>query len=295
MNQQIDGLRAQSKVICTALIFYIIAGRLLAAGYRSLADAMIISETVEKLFLLMIYVLSVSLPILVLKNGWQAKSSVSKPKSKTMLQTVWLFFAMYFVVLMLNLISRAIMGVFGLEAESSMPDFPKSTAAAVIFILNYTLFPAVLEEMLFRGIIIERLRPYGDKTAVVVSSLLFAGAHLSAANFAGIFVMSLLFGWLAVKKGSIVPAVIVHLINNVIAALFSWLGANIPRDRYNSALTVLIIVCGIAAAATAVFLISSKRKISLETKLTPGRFFRGVPAAVLLVLIVIMTIERIVV
>jgi membrane protease YdiL (CAAX protease family) len=102
-------------------------------------------------------------------------------------------------------------------------------------ILYFGLCAPVQEEIIFRGLIqtaVARSTP-GDigfqrihvSNAALVVAVLFALIHLEVAAFTAVaaFILGLLAGELRRRSGSLIPAIIVHLLFN--AASFLW----IPR------------------------------------------------------------------
>ena len=94
------------------------------------------------------------------------------------------------------------------------------------------LVTPVLEETLFRGFFVNEIRRLtGPWPAVALTALLFAGVHLPfwvsrngltgavLADAGGVFVFSLVAGWLYVKSSSIWPPAVAHIANNLLAAL----------------------------------------------------------------------------
>ena len=91
-----------------------------------------------------------------------------------------------------------------------------------------------LEELLFRGLLLHELAELLPRSgANLLTSLLFAGIHLPfwlshggmsgvlLTNTAGVFVFSLLAGWLYLDSSSIWPPTVAHIANNCVAALLS--------------------------------------------------------------------------
>ena len=111
-----------------------------------------------------------------------------------------------------------------------------SPAGIAIFItlpgvLSLVVAP-LLEELLFRGLLLHELAELLPRWgANLLTSLLFAGIHLPfwlahggvsgalMANTAGVFIFSLLAGWLYLDSSSIWPPTLAHITNNCIAAL----------------------------------------------------------------------------
>ena len=89
-----------------------------------------------------------------------------------------------------------------------------------------------LEELLFRGLLLHELAELLPRWgANLLTSLLFAGIHLPfwlshggmsgtlLINTAGVFIFSLLAGWLYLDSSSIWPPTVAHIANNCVAAL----------------------------------------------------------------------------
>jgi len=90
----------------------------------------------------------------------------------------------------------------------------------IITLISISIVTGIVEEFLFRGIVITRLRRvYGDVTAVMISAVIFAAVHLNPVSFIGIFLLAVFLGFLFIRTGSIVPGMIVHAFFNLFAIL----------------------------------------------------------------------------
>jgi membrane protease YdiL (CAAX protease family) len=75
----------------------------------------------------------------------------------------------------------------------------------------YSLAPAVLEEIAFRGIIFNRLSlVLGEREAWLVQAAFFSVLHLSPVIFLTHFAMGLIFGWLRMRTRSLLPGMVLH-------------------------------------------------------------------------------------
>ena len=80
------------------------------------------------------------------------------------------------------------------------------------------LLPGICEEMLFRGAVLGLLRkgmPAG--WAVWVQAALFSLAHLYGFRLLPTFGVGLATGWLVLRTGSLLPAVLLHTLHNALA------------------------------------------------------------------------------
>lgn len=77
------------------------------------------------------------------------------------------------------------------------------------------LVPAVCEEALFRGYAQTRLvRSFPPVIGVVITSILFAAFHMDPVHAIGVFPLGLVFGFIALRSGSVYPAMLAHFVNN---------------------------------------------------------------------------------
>jgi sodium transport system permease protein len=88
-------------------------------------------------------------------------------------------------------------------------------------LLGLALWPALTEELVFRGALARGLARYSWPIGVVLSTIVFAAYHLSIAQMLGVLPIGLALGVLAVRSGSVLPGMLAHLINNVIALLLT--------------------------------------------------------------------------
>lgn len=96
-------------------------------------------------------------------------------------------------------------------------------------LLLFALIPALSEECLFRGFLLQGLRGgrreshYGSRrggvAAILFSALLFAAFHFLFYRFPITFLLGLLLGALALRSGSLWPGVLVHFMHNGLTTL----------------------------------------------------------------------------
>lgn len=90
-------------------------------------------------------------------------------------------------------------------------------------ILSMTIIGPVLEEMLFRGGIEGWMLRSGKSPAmaIVISALIFGLIHMNPVQIPFAFVLGLLFGWLYYRTGSLLPAILGHILNNSLAVVMN--------------------------------------------------------------------------
>jgi sodium transport system permease protein len=84
-------------------------------------------------------------------------------------------------------------------------------------LLVFAWLPAVCEELTFRGFILTGLqRRFRPRTAVLLSSFLFSLLQMNVFQFLPTFVLGVVLGYLTTRCGSILPAMLFHLLYNTL-------------------------------------------------------------------------------
>ena len=120
--------------------------------------------------------------------------------------------------------------IFIADAISSLadflPDWLENTFSNIetnwAGILAIAIVGPILEEMLFRGAITTTLlKTYSPKKAIIYSALIFGFFHLNPAPILVATLLGLLLGWLFYKTHSLIPCIIVHILNNSLSVYLS--------------------------------------------------------------------------
>ena len=171
--------------------------------------------------------------------------------------------------------------------------FPESDGLRLYFLAERVILPAVLEEILFRRMILGRMLPYGEGFAVLISAALFALAHGTIMQSVPVFCTGLYLGCLYLITGSLPACIGYHMVNNGIAAWLSYLIAIQRADRYIIAMYGFLLT-GAVSVLLLVFRYRGHLVRGLETETMDDKesgLFRSLPldaAAALLVLRIIM-------
>ena len=89
-------------------------------------------------------------------------------------------------------------------------------------ILAIAIVGPVLEELLFRGAITKALlQQYNPTKAILISALLFGVFHINPAQILPAFLIGILLAWTYYKTGSLIPCILMHILNNSLAVYLS--------------------------------------------------------------------------
>ena len=103
----------------------------------------------------------------------------------------------------------------------------------IVEALILALAAPVTEEFVFRRCLIDRLRPYGEKAALIVSSLCFALFHSAVNQACYAFLLGLVFGYVYLRTGRLRYSMLLHiLINSMSAIVLPLLMMNVDYRYY---------------------------------------------------------------
>ena len=151
-----------------------------------------------------------------------------------------------------NLLTKGINALIDLVAGNSSNsgaiDMINSSPAAYTLLFAVFLGPLV-EEVIFRHIILRRLLPFGEGFAVSVSALLFGFYHGNIAQLLYAFWVGWILGIVAVRTGKLIHTVLLHcslnLLGSLPAIILPYLEAHIPAEGADMTAAGLLASLGI--------------------------------------------------
>ncbi len=122
----------------------------------------------------------------------------------------------------------------------------------------------VVEEYVFRGAIARSLlKQYSPTTAILISAAIFGVFHINPAQILPAFLIGIVFGWVYYRTASLIPVIVMHVVNNSVAA---WLMVTYPDVTEVNELVppVYQIVFTCIAAVVVVLIYGWMRKIKAD-------------------------------
>lgn len=134
-----------------------------------------------------------------------------------------LIFGLLFAVSELNFFTLEFLKLFGYTPKLESSYLPSLEGWLILpAILVIAVLPAVMEEFLFRGIILSNTRAgAGDIRAIFIVGFCFALFHASPEQTIYQFICGCIFAFLAVRSGSILPSVLIHFLNNALIIILN--------------------------------------------------------------------------
>lgn len=110
-----------------------------------------------------------------------------------------------------------VFGAFGLLPVAPDLSAPYGMVAIGLYFIRSAILPALLEEMAFRGVLMQSLRRFGDAFALLTSAAVFALVHGNLVQAPNAFLMGLVMGYFVLRTGSLWTGILIHFVNNAVA------------------------------------------------------------------------------
>ena len=146
---------------------------------------------------------------------------------------VWAYlFAGLAVIHLAAWLNAVLMEPVGVSSDTveTMVREAQSNEGLVLQFLVMAVVPPFVEELLFRGVVLGNLLPFGKLQAVLASAVLFGLMHQSVEQLLYATVGGLVLGYIYVATRSIWPCILLHLINNGTSVLQAAFYARLSTD-----------------------------------------------------------------
>lgn len=156
------------------------------------------------------------------------------------------------------MLNSSIVGLLPFGGTSTLEELIVPATTNVQLVLQFiviAIVPAFVEELLFRGVILTNLLPYGKTAAVLGSALLFGVMHQNFEQLLYATVAGLVMGYIYVTVKSIWPCVMLHLANNALSVIQGALFERLPEAEGMAVYTVMQVVIYVLGVLFAVVLI----------------------------------------
>lgn len=123
-----------------------------------------------------------------------------------------------------------------------------------ITLISVSFFAPLFEEWLCRGLVLRGLlQKTNPATAILVSAAFFAVLHMNPWQALAAFILGTLFGYVYYKTGSLKLTMLMHCVNNTMAALLSKVPAFRDAETFMDVLSPSAYWCIYAACLVIVF------------------------------------------
>lgn len=186
--------------------------------------------------------------------------AVRKVSSKVVWLSVLLGAVVFFLNTFVSATFNGLIELFGYEHASGTPITSYSFGSLVLNLIFTALLPGICEEIAHRGMLLRSFSPLGPWKAILLSSLLFGLLHLNIEQFFYATIIGIFLGVLTMMSNSIVPAMIVHFMNNALSTymLFSrvnclplgkmvmWIDTVISSNIFVGIILSILLICALS-------------------------------------------------
>ncbi len=135
------------------------------------------------------------------------------------------------VIIIIDFILVMIYGVvwFGIFGEPSTntdlgTSWESSNIEIAFMFISVAIVTPIVEELMFRGYILDAIsRKHSDWTAIIWSSILFGLVHIDPFVIGQAFMGGILYGWIRMRTGSLLPSIAGHMMWNMLALALTYL------------------------------------------------------------------------
>lgn len=215
-----------------------------------------------------IFILSFIIPIFSLKGFLNISYDKKKNQDKKDLKNIllWTLMAipvMYLITYVVELVISK-MDVNPTMIESALM-FDKSLLGYLLLFIEVAILPAIFEELLFRKVMLDGAKKYGTIFGIVFTAIMFGLIHMNIPQAVNAMFIGIVFAYLTIKTGSIIPAMILHCINNGTQVL---LLINETNAFMTNIISYVYIVVAILGAIVLLFnILKNRKKFNIENKI----------------------------
>lgn len=168
---------------------------------------------------LSMYLIAMPLLVIIVRT---IPNMVIRKKKMTTGQWFIAFFMCYALMYVTNLIGTFTTAVFGTLkgdlVDNPIQDILTGLSPLTAFFLMVICAP-IVEEYIFRKLIIDRTVQYGQATAILLSGLMFALFHGNFNQFVYAFTLGVFWGFIYVKTGRLIYTIALHMTVNFLGSI----------------------------------------------------------------------------
>lgn len=185
--------------------------------------------------------------------------------------------------------------------ELSAPDYavPQSVAGRILYVVSVAVVPALVEEFAVRGVVMQPLRRYGDKFAIVISAAVFGILHGNLVQAPFAFIAGLGMGYAVCLTNSIWTGVLIHFCNNFYSTMVDFLLADVADENllnmiWNISQIMLYAIC---ITGSVLFALVKGRKrlapaqVNVETSVKIREYFMNFPMFIAIIIMLRITAQ----
>ncbi len=205
--------------LCWALVAMMLVTQLSAVGISALVGAIIPQFAQSPWYMWVVQVISMYILGLGAFYLVVYKIPSFSPAQKSTLSagqflgyTVVSFGAMYAFNMITVVIVNGISMLRGQQVTNPLESLAGNNW--LVTLLFGAVVAPIIEEFIFRKLLIDKLRPFGDKICIFTTAMLFGLFHGNLSQMFYAFALGVVFAYVTIKTGRVLYAVLLHMIVN---------------------------------------------------------------------------------
>lgn len=270
----------QTKKNISRIAWAVVVFNVIAQGLQTIAAA-VLPEILNSQWLtflmtdLSLYACALPLMYLLLKKVPKVKIP---EKNLSLLDWAKAFAVCFFLMYTANIVSSLILSrVVPVQKVNPVQQLLSQGNIWAILVFAVILAP-ILEEFVFRKLLVDRLHVYGAKWAILFSGLAFAVTHGNFSQMSYAFFLGCMFAFIYIRTGRIRYTVILHMIINILGSIVPMLleksmNGNLMQDDLSTLWPMLVylgVMFALWTAGACLFGVNRRKYVpALETEQMP--------------------------
>lgn len=227
-----------------------------------------------------IFILSFVLPTYMLRGYLDTsknKEDKTKIKSKEILSWILMSLPIMYVCTYLVELLMDKMNINPTMIESALI-FDSSLIGKILFFVEIAILPAMLEEILFRKVMLKGAKKYGTIFAIVFTALMFGIIHMNIPQAVNAILIGSVFAYVTLKTGTILPAMILHGINNGLSSLLMINENNVTTTNIINYTYIGLVIIGVVVIVRNILMnrkifVIEKEKSEVNVKMVLSNYY----------------------
>lgn len=131
------------------------------------------------------------------------------------------------------------------------------TRSNIAYSILYAAIAApIIEELIFRKILLNKLRRYGDVPAILITAFAFGLFHMNLAQFFYAMALGMIFAYVTIRTNTVRYSILLHIMINSIGTAVAPLAVK-PNIVFSS--IIVMWVFGVIAAGIVILILNIKK------------------------------------
>lgn len=238
--------------------------QLIVAGFMSAVDPNLLMTDWANFFLIAVsfYLIGFPLAYCMMKK---IPVAVSQEKKRlTLWQLVEYGLISYAVMILLNFLTTFLLSFIELFKTESIVNPVQQvilTGSPWLSLLCIVVLSPIIEELLFRKILLDRVRIYGDKVAIIFTAIAFGFYHGNLSQLFYAVGLGIILAYIVLKTNQLKYSIGIHMFVNAMGSLILPMligdGSDLLRAQIASVIVVILIMFG------TILIIKNRKKVEL--------------------------------